>query len=160
MQVSQEGIDLTKEFESLQCKAYPDPKTGAAPYTIGWGTTRYPSGMPVRMYDYCTPEQADKYLANDLLFSSGLVNKYVTVPLTQGQFDAMVSIVYNVGEGSKYKDGIIFLKNGSPSTLLKMLNAKNYTGAADQFLRWVSPGTAVQAGLTRRRTAERALFLS
>ena len=149
MQVSQKGIDLIKSFESLSCKAYPDPKTNAAPYTIGWGTTRYPSGMPVRMYDYCTEDQADKYLLNDLAQPQRTINAAVEVPLTQNQFDALVSFVQNLGSG-----------NFVGSTLLKMLNAKNYTGAADQFLRWVSPGTAVQDGLTRRRTAERALFLS
>ena len=84
----------------------------------------------------------------------------VTVPLTQGQHDAMVSIVYNVGIGSSEKDGIIVLRNGKPSTLLRKLNAGDYDGAADQFLLWISPGSNVENGLKRRRTQERCMFLT
>lgn len=149
MQTSNNCINLIKSFESLSLKAYPDPKTGGKPYTIGWGTTAYPSGMPVKLTDVCTAEQAESYLKHDISRFEADVNKSVRVPLSQCQFDALVSFFYNLGY-SKVKD----------STLLKMLNAGNYSGASDQFLRWVSPGSAVEKGLRRRREAERKLFLS
>ncbi|WP_312069487.1 lysozyme, partial [Acinetobacter sp.] len=76
------------------------------------------------------------------------VNNLVKVPLSQNQFDALVSLTYNIGSTA--------FKN---STLLKKLNAKDYAGAADQFLRWNKGGGKVLKGLVRRREAERALFL-
>ena len=160
MEVSQNGIDFIEGFEDLRTKAYPDPKTKASPYTIGFGTTHYPSGMPVHLGDVCTPQQATQYLINDLEYFCHIVNSAVDVPLSQNQFDAMVSIVQNVGPGSSSRSGIIRLTNGQPSTLLRKLNAKDYAGAADAFLQWVSPGSDVENGLRRRRTAERAMFLS
>ena len=160
MKTGNEGIALIKEFEGFSAKAYPDPKSGGKPYTTGYGTTQYPNGRPVTMGDVCTREQAEQYLRHDLKAFESAVSAAVTVPLKQGQFDAMVSIVYNVGSGSKAKSGIIMLKDGKPSTLLRKLNAGDYKGAADEFLKWVSPGSNVEAGLRRRRTAERQLFLS
>lgn len=149
METSNNGINLIKSFESLSLKAYPDPNTGGKPYTIGWGTTVYPSGMPVKLTDVCTSVQAEAYLKHDISRFEADVKKSVRVPLSQCHFDALVSFFYNLGY-SKIKD----------STLLKMLNAGNYPGAADQFLRWVSPGSSVEKGLRRRREAERKLFLS
>lgn len=160
MQVSDAGIELIKSFEGFRANAYPDPKSGGDPWTAGYGTTKFPSGRPVKQGDKVTPGQAELYLREDVKKFAAMVDAAVSVPLTQGQYDAMVSIVYNVGPGSKLKDGIIRLKNGNPSTLLKKLNARDYKGAADEFLRWVSPGSPVEAGLRRRRTAERNLFLS
>jgi len=160
MKTGNEGVALIKEFEGFSANAYPDPKSGGVPYTIGNGTTRYPDGKPVALGDVCTKEQAEQYLRHDLKKFESAVSAAVNVPLTQGQFDAMVSIVYNVGPGSKAKAGIIMLKDGKPSTLLRKLNAGDYRGAADEFLKWVSPGTKVEGGLRRRRTAERQLFLS
>ena len=160
MQVSDAGINLIKSFEGFLGNAYSDPKTGGDPWTVGYGTTKFPSGRPVKQGDKVTTGQAELYLREDVKKFSAMVDAAVSVPLTQGQYDATVSIVYNVGPGSKVKDGIIRLKNGNPSTLLKKINAKDYKGAADEFLRWVSPGSSVEAGLRRRRTAERAMFLS
>ncbi|KQD16250.1 lysozyme [Acinetobacter baumannii] len=70
------------------------------------------------------------------------------MPLTQNQFDALVSLAYNIGSGA-FKG----------STLLKLLNKGDYKGAADQFLVWNKAGGKVMKGLVRRREAERALFL-
>lgn len=89
------------------------------------------------------------YLREDVKKFASSVDALVTVPLKQCQYDALVSFVYNLGA-----------TNFRKSTLLKKLNAKDYKGAADEFLRWVSPGSSVEAGLRRRRTAERAMFLS
>lgn len=142
-------------FESCKLKAYPDPKTGGEPWTIGWGHT----GPEVHKGLVWTQEKADAEFRNDLAESELHVREAVTVPLTQGQFDALVSIIYNVGPGSRTKSGIIRLKDGRPSTLLWKLNSGDYGGAAAEFDKWVSPGTNVEFGLRRRRAAEKQLFL-
>lgn len=149
MQVSDAGIELIKSFEGFRANAYPDPKSGGEPWTVGYGTTKFPSGRPVKKGDYVTPAQAEMYLREDVKKFASSVDALVTVPLKQCQYDAIVSFVYNLGA-----------TNFRKSTLLKKLNAKDYKGAADEFLRWVSPGSSVEAGLRRRRTAERAMFLS
>jgi lysozyme len=150
------GIALIKQFETCRLAAYPDPRTGAAPWTVGWGATG-PEIAPGTIWEQ---SQADARLMIDIGVAEAIVAKAATVPLTQGQFDALVSIVFNVGPGSPYKDGIVRLKDGRPSTLLRLLNAGDYDGAADQFLYWISPGSSVENGLKRRRTAERCMFLS
>lgn len=149
MQVSDAGIELIKSFEGFRANAYPDPKSGGDPWTVGYGSTKFPSGRPVKKGDYVTPAQAEMYLREDVKKFANSVDALVTVPLKQCQYDALVSFVYNLGA-----------TNFRNSTLLKKLNAKDYKGAADEFLRWVSPGSSVEAGLRRRRTAERNLFLS
>jgi lysozyme len=156
MKTSDAGLGIIKAFESCKLTAYPDPKTGGAPWTVGWGAT----GPGITTGTVWTQEQADARLLADVEERESLVDMAVTVPMTQGQFDAMVSIIFNVGAGSKWKDGIIRLRNGQPSTLLRLLNAGDYAGCADQFMRWVSPGSNVENGLRRRRTAERARFLA
>lgn len=149
MQVSDAGINLIKSFEGFRGNAYPDPKSGGDPWTVGYGTTKFPSGRPVKQGDKVTPGQAELYLREDVKKFANSVDSLVTAPLTQCQYDALVSFVYNLGA-----------TNFRTSTLLKRLNARDYKGAADEFLRWVSPGSSVEAGLRRRRTAERDLFLS
>ena len=156
MKMSQAGIDLIKEFESCELEAYPDKKTGGDPWTIGWGAT----GPDIYEGVVWTQEQADDRLARDVQAREAIVNEAVTVDLTQGQFDAMVSIVFNVGYGSKRRNGIIRLKSGEPSTLLQNLNDGDYAGAAAEFMRWVSPGSPVERGLRFRRFAEVDLFKS
>ncbi len=116
-------------------------------WTIGIGTTVYPNGVKVKQGDTCTPEQAKVYFKHDLAKFEKTVNEAVTVPLNQNQFDALVSLTYNIGSGA--------FKN---STLLKLLNKGDYQGAADQFLAWKKAGGKVMKGLVRRREAERALF--
>lgn len=156
MQASAECIAICEHYEGLRLTAYPDPKTGAAPWTIGYGHT----GPDVHPGLVWTQKQAEDALQADIADAVRQVNQAVTIiGLNQHQFDALVSVVFNVGPGSKWKDGIIRLKDGGASTLLKFVNAGNYAAAADQFLRWVSPGSSVERGLRRRRTAERALFL-
>lgn len=147
MKTSSNGAAVIEYFESLQLKAYPDPATGGKPYTIGFGTTVYPSGAPVRLGDVCTKEQAEKYLLNDLARFEKVVSDAVRVPLNQGQFDALVSFTYNVGP-----------ENLRSSTLLKMVNAGDFAGAAGQFKRWNKANGKVMRGLIRRRAAEQCLF--
>ena len=145
MSVSNKGVDLICEFEGEQLIAYDD---GVGVWTIGFGTIKYPSGVRVKKGDTCTEAQAESYLKNDLVKFENAINKLVKVPLNQNQFDAISSFTYNLGE-----------TNLSSSTLLKKLNVKDYSGAADQFLRWNKAGGKVMNGLTRRREAERNLFL-
>jgi len=156
MRVSQAGIDLIKEFEGCHLEAYPDPKTGGDPWTIGWGAT----GPDIYKGLVWTQEQADERLLKDIEAREAIVNQYVTVPLTQGMFNATVSILCNVGFGSSTRNGIIRLKSGEPSTLLAKLNAGDYEGAANEFGRWISPGSPVERGLKRRRAAEVKMFNS
>ena len=145
MVVSLFGVDLICGFEGKRLTAYDD---GVGVWTIGFGTTVYPNGIKVKKGDTCTEAQAKAYMAHDLKKFEATVNKAVTVQLNQNQFDALVSLTYNIGSGA--------FKN---STLLKKLNAKDYTGAADQFLVWNKGGGKVLKGLVSRRDAERALFL-
>lgn len=144
MKLSQRAIDLIKQFEGYSSKAYPDPATGGAPWTIGYGTTKgVKPGMII------TAEQAEKMLRDDVAkFESG-VSSLVTTPTTQGQFDAMVSLAYNIGLG-----------NFGKSTLLKKHNARCYTCAADQFRVWNRANGKVMNGLTKRRAAERQVYMS
>ncbi|KRJ17880.1 lysozyme [Acinetobacter pittii] len=139
------GVDLISSFEGTQFTAYDD---GVGIWTIGTGTTVYPNGVKVKKGDACTAEQAKTYFKHDLAKFEKTVNESVTVPLTQNQFDALVSLTYNIGSGAF-----------NNSTLLKKLNKGDYQGAADQFLAWKKAGGKVLPGLVRRREAERALFL-
>jgi len=139
MHTSQKGLDLIKSFEGLRLSAYKDV---AGVVTIGYGTT---SG--VKMGDTITKERAEELLREDVARFEAQVQRLVKVPLTQGQHDALVSFVYNLGPG-----------NLSNSTLLRLLNSGDYNGAAAQFDRWTKAGGKTLAGLVRRRAAERALF--
>ncbi|WP_312056800.1 lysozyme [Acinetobacter courvalinii] len=145
MTTSKTGIDLITSFEDTKLKAYDD---GVGVWTIGTGTTIYPDGRKVKKGDTCTPDQAKAYFAHDLKRFEKAVNQSVKVSINQNQFDALVSLTYNIGEQA-FKD----------STLLAKLNKGDYLGAADQFPRWNKGGGKVLKGLVRRRADERALFL-
>ena len=145
MVVSLFGIDLICGFEGLRLKAYDD---GVGVWTIGFGTTIYPNGIRVKKGDTCTEAQAKAYMAYDLKKFESTVNSAVTVPLNQNQFDALVSLAYNIGTGAF-----------SESTLVKKLNANNIRGAADQFDVWVNAGGKRMQGLVNRRAKEKEVFL-
>lgn len=149
MQTSDIGIALIKQFEGCKLTAYPDPGTGGAPWTIGYGWTQPVDGKPVRPGMTIDQATADRLLKTGLVSYENDVSRLVKVKLSQGQFDALVSFTYNLGSRSL-----------STSTLLSKLNAGDYAGAADEFPRWNKASGKVLNGLTRRREAERALFLS
>ncbi|MDE9584600.1 lysozyme [Citrobacter sp. Cpo085] len=149
MQTSHEGIALIKGFEGCRLTAYPDPGTGGAPWTIGYGWTHPIDGKPVKPGMTIDQETADRLLKTGLVSYENDVLKLVRVKLTKGQFDALVSFAYNVGSRAL-----------STSTLLKKLNAGDIKGAADEFLRWNKAGGKEMPGLTKRRKAEREVFLS
>lgn len=149
MQTSEKGIALIKAHEGLRLEAYPDPAHGWAVPTIGYGHTSAAGSPPVTKGMKITEAGATEILRNDLRKFERYVLDAVTVPLNQNQFDALVSFTFNLGPGNLRK-----------STLLRKLNARDYAGAADQFLVWNKAGGKVLNGLTKRRTAERALFLT
>lgn len=136
------NIDIIKKHEGLRLEAYlPTPNDV---WTIGYGHTHTTKqGMKI------TAGQAESLLRKDIAWVEKAVNKLVVVPLTQNQFDALASLVFNIGE------------NGfANSTLLRLLNAGDYEGAANQFLRWNKQKGVALKGLTKRREEERKLFLS
>jgi len=146
MQTSEKGIALIKEFEGCKLTAYQD---SVGVWTIGYGWTQPVDGKPIRAGMTIKQETAERLLKTGFVSYESDVSRLVKVGLTQGQFDALVSFTYNLGARSL-----------STSTLLRKLNAGDYAGAADEFLRWNKAGGKVLNGLTRRREAERALFLS
>lgn len=144
MKTSQAGIDLIHSFEQLRLKAYPDPGSkDGKPWTNGWGST----GSDIGPGTVWTKEKADQRFASDLSKFEQAVSLLVKVPLTQYQFDALVSFTYNLGIGS--------LKS---STLLKMLNEGYYSNAGLQLLRWTKNDGVEMAGLVRRRKEELKMF--
>lgn len=145
---------IVRRFENCKLISYPDPKTGRAPWTCGWGACGPEIGPGV----VWTQDRADRRLLGDVAQRELIASQAITVPTTQGQFDAFVSLLYNVGAGDLERDGIIRLKSGHPSTLLRLLNAGDYAGCADQIMLWDSPGSNVTHGLNRRRMVEQAVF--
>ncbi|NUL36619.1 lysozyme [Kosakonia sacchari] len=144
MKVSEAGKALIKSFESCRLEAYPDPGTGGAPYTIGYGST-----AGVKKGDKITQARADMLLKLDVEAAARAVTNAVKVPLNQNQFDALVSFTFNVGAGAL-----------GESSLLRKLNDENYSGAANEFSRWIHAGGKILLGLVNRREAERKLFTS
>jgi lysozyme len=135
------GFKLTENFEGLSLTAYKDV---AGVWTNGYGNTH-----GVTPGTTITVEQAVNDLASNIEGAEYVVNRVVTVPLTQNQFDALVDFVFNLGSG-----------NFQSSTLLRLLNSGNYAGASAEFPKWNHAGGSVVAGLTKRRLAEQALFNS
>lgn len=142
MNISEKGLNLIKNFEGCHLKAYKCP---AGVLTIGYGHT----GSDVKEYTIISQQQAEHYLKNDIIIHSNNVSRLVKRPLTQNQFDALVSFEYNVGYG-----------NFASSTMLKLLNKGNYKAASEQFDRWVFANKKKLQGLVKRRKAEKELFLS
>ncbi|MNG59655.1 Lysozyme RrrD [compost metagenome] len=144
MQTSNKGRGFIKGFEDLRLVAYPDPGTGGKPWTIGWGHTK-----GVKQGDRISQEQAEKLLSDDLAGFELTVNSAIERSMTQNQFDAMVSLAFNIG-GSAF----------AGSTLVKKFNAGDAKGAANEFSKWKNSGGKVMPGLVKRRAAEREMFLS
>lgn len=145
--VNKACVDLIKSFEGLFLKPYLCP---AGVPTIGYGTIKYPNGKDVTLKDsQVTEAQAEEYLKFEIEEKACGVEKLVSVPLSENEFGALVSFAYNLGLGNLKK-----------STLLKLLNSNSDKAkVADEFLKWNKAGGKELAGLTRRRQAERSLFL-
>ena len=148
MKISDKGLNLIKEFEGFSKTPYLCP---AGVPTIGYGTTRYNDGKAVSLADRpITEEEALELLRYQVdNIHSKAVSNAIKHELTQSQFDALISFTYNLGES-----------NLKRSTLLRKLNAWDILGAANEFVKWNKAGGKVLSGLTRRRRAEKALFLS
>ena len=141
MKTSDQGREFIKSFEKCRLVAFkPTPNDV---WTIGWGHT----GPDVDQHTVWTQQQADDGLVKDVGVAERCVSSCATVELTQCEFDACVSLCYNIG-----------CENFKKSTLLKMLNDSNYDGASEQFARWNKQAGLELEGLTRRREAERELF--
>jgi GH24 family phage-related lysozyme (muramidase) len=144
---SDKCIQLIKRFEGFSAKPYLCP-AGVA--TIGYGSTRDTDGKPITMaHKPITETEANNLMRATLVTYENAVNRYVKVEINQNQFDALVDFAYNAGA-----------KNLLTSTLLKKLNAGDYTGASKEFSKWVYAGSKKLNGLVRRREAERQLFIS
>lgn len=143
MQYSKIGLaQLTEAFESCRLVAYPDVR---GVWTIGWGHT----GPEVVEGLVWTQAQADVSLLDDKQRAQDCVNRNVFVPITQGEFDALVDFTFNVGCSAFEK-----------STMLKLINGYAFQSAAKEFEKWEYAGGHVVAGLLRRRLAEEAVFNS
>ena len=140
MKTSAEGLSLIKKFEGCELYAY---QCSAGVWTIGYGHTKdVEPGMQI------TKEDAEEILVEELHEYESYINDFVTAPLSQNQFDALVSWVYNLGPA-----------NLKSSTMLKVLNAGDYDEVPAQMKRWNKAGGKRLEGLIRRREAESLLFL-
>jgi lysozyme len=142
MKLGERGTHLIQSFEELRLKAY--RKFPHEPWTAGWGHT----GPDVTEDTECTPVQAAVWFWQDTKRAVDTVNRCVNRPLTQNQFDALVSFAYNVGDGAL-----------QGSTLLRLLNDRRAGAAAAEFEKWDHVNGKVVEGLDKRREAERDLFL-
>ena len=146
MKVSSKGLELIKEFEGFSSVAY---LCSAKKATIGYGNTFWEDGTPVKIGDQISKERAETLLKHVVDNFSVAVEVDIKIEVTQNQFDALVSLAYNIGLGA--------FKN---STLLRQLNRGNFVGASQEFLRWNKSNGKPLLGLTRRREREKLLFES
>lgn len=140
MKTNQAGIDLIKKYEGFRSKKYLCP---AGLPTIGYGHQI----RPREKFTTLTPEKAEMLLKDDLRGVEANVTRLVKVGLTDNQFSALASLVYNIGAG-KF----------ASSTMLKRLNMEDYAGAANEFDKWVYAGGKRLDGLIARRNSEQELF--
>ncbi|WP_165465351.1 lysozyme [Enterobacter cloacae] len=139
MRTSERGKELIKSFEGLRLQSY---QCLAGIWTIGYGHTKN-----VSRGDVMTRETAEHYFNESILQKEQIVKKFVMVSLNQQQFDALVSFVFNLGEG-----------NFRRSTLLQKINQNDFAGASQEFKRWIYANGKQAPGLLRRRKAEEQLF--
>lgn len=144
--LSPTGAALIQRFEACRLAAYPDPATGGAPWTIGWGST----GKDIHQGLTWTQAQADaRFQADAAHLAAGVAALLGDAPASQNQFDALCCFAYNVGLG-----------NLKASTLLRHHCAGHPAQAAAEFARWNKAAGKVLAGLSKRRAAEAALYLN
>jgi GH24 family phage-related lysozyme (muramidase) len=146
------ALKLIKEFEGCHLRAYPDPLSGGAPWTIGYGTTRYSDGRAVSKGDEINAIEADLLLRQEV---DRIAEKLRTtipfwVEMTDAQKCALISFAYNLGSGFYGAKGF--------ETISRRLREKDWPGVPDALLLYRNPGTNVEAGLKRRRIAEGDLW--
>lgn len=140
--LSENGKNLIKKFEGYSAKAYKPHADDV--WTIGWGST-----IGVKEGQVITEQVANEMFGRDVKAFENAVNDVVKVNLTQNQFDALVSLVYNIGIG-----------NFKKSTLLRVLNKGEYEAASKEFAKWKYSSGKVYEGLVKRRAEEAKLFMS
>jgi lysozyme len=141
MNISQNGMNMVKKFEGCELHAYQDI---VGVWTIGYGHT-----AGVKSGQVITQAQADKMFADEITQFASKVASLIKVPVNQNQFDALVSFAYNLG-----------VQALADSSLLKYVNAKNFTAAADEFPKWCHARGKLNQGLLTRRQIEEKLFLT
>jgi GH24 family phage-related lysozyme (muramidase) len=146
------ALKLIKDFEGCHLEAYPDPLSGGEPWTIGYGTTRYGDGRPVKPGDKINAIEADLLLRQEVDRIASKLRD--TVPywgeMADHQKCALISFAYNLGTGFYGAKGF--------ETISKRLREKDWAGVPDALLLYRNPGTNVEAGLKRRRIAEGDLW--
>jgi lysozyme len=145
MNILFDDTKIIRDFEGHSLKAYPDPVTKGDPWTISWGLT----GAWVKPGLVITQDESKQRFMEYIQKFCDQLTPLIKVPVSKSQYVAVLSLAWNVGIG-----------NISKSTLLKKLNAQDFKGAADEFLKWNKAGGKVIPGLTRRRVAEREFFLT
>ncbi|MBI2718151.1 MAG: lysozyme [Rhizobiales bacterium] len=148
MKTAEAGRDLIKLAEGLALKAYPDPATHGEPWTIGYGHTSRAGAPAVHAGMTITAIDAERILIADLAVFEAAVMKALIRQPSQNQFDALVSLCFNIGAA-----------NFAHSHLIQFFNAGSLARAANAFLNWDHANGHVMPGLTKRRRAERNLFL-
>ena len=143
---------LVQQFEGCVLHAYPDPGTGGDPWTIGWGSTTYGDGSPVRPGDRIDQAQADQLLnarlQRDWQTLAGRIPGWGR--MRPGQQACLVSFAYNVGVG--------FYQTSGFGTISRALSSQDWASVPNALMRYVNPGSSVEAGLRRRRTSEGAVW--
>lgn len=145
--ISDAGYSIIRTFEGFKENAYPD--VGGV-WTIGFGTIVYPNGVRVKKGDRCTIADASQWLIHDCGWVDACLDRTISknIKINQNQFDALASLVYNIGE-----------TNFSNSQLLLTLNRGDIIGSSDLFKNWVYVKGVKSKGLENRRLKEKALFL-
>jgi lysozyme len=150
--IPQAGVELIKEFEGCHLKSYPDPMTGGAPITIGWGTTRRPDGTGFMLGNHITQQQADEYLMYDI--ENRILPQLKGIPyweqMNDNQRGALLSFAYNLGAG--------FYNSVNFNTISRNLREKNWVAIPKTLELYCNPGSNVEIGLLRRRKAEGNLW--
>lgn len=141
MKTSDAGKIFIKGYEELMLEAYQD---GGGVWTYGYGHIHN-----VKKGDVITAAQAEQFFNDDLAPVEITLNAAIKVAVTQNQFDALASLTFNIGNAAV-----------TSSTLLKKLNASDYSGAANEFPKWCHDNGKIVKGLQTRRNAEKAVFLS
>ena len=148
------ALPLIKEFESCELTAYPDPETGGKPWTLGWGSTSYPDGRPVRQGDRISQQQADAWLHARLLRDAKNLPEVLPSPfwqaLNENQRAALLSFSYNSGPN--------WFGHSGYTTISMAVRELRLEAVPAAMMLYVNPGGPSEAGLRRRRKAEVALW--
>ena len=142
------AIGIIKKFEGCRLKAYPDPGTGAEPWTIGWGATYYDDGAKVRQGDVISQEKADALLHIHVADFQKRVVALVKSPVNDNQLAALTSFAYNCGIAAFGKSTLLKKVNSNPADLT----------IRDEFMKWKKAGGKVLPGLVKRRSQEADLY--